>query len=290
MEQALSASRAEVERCKTALTRHEKEDNDLRIAVQRLDNQVDELNDALEKDRVEDGRLETLKHSLEEAREGQKVNSNSLEESNTAMQAIMDRLRQIRRQLAEKDRNIEAQEEQVKIAENERANVEQQKRAALANKNAAFSRIEDFNQEKAQVEKNKEEVVNRIQSYIEQASIVSSRVPVGEGETPDSLDRKLDKLYKDLDRFDQQLVSITRLFIYCLTNLFVRMGASREEIAADMLKVDNAFKDAERQLNELEKIEQVDNDPLKHIFDFFARIRTLTPSLLDLQTYNQLST
>lgn len=68
------------------------------------------------------------------------------------------------------------------------------------------------------------------------------------------------------------------------------MGASREEIAADLLKVDNAFKDAERQLNELEKIEQVDSGPSEHISDFFTRIRALTPGLLDLQTYNQLST
>lgn len=48
------------------------------------------------------------------------------------------------------------------------------------------------------------------------------------------------------------------------------MGASREEIAADLLKVDNAFKDAERQFNELEKIEQVDNDPLEHISVLFS--------------------
>lgn len=229
MEQALSASRAEVERCKTALTRHEKEENDLRIAVQRLDNQVDELKDALEKDRVEDGRLETLKQTLEGSNDEHRVFSNSLEESNTAMQAIMEKLKQIRRQITEKDRNIKAQEEQVKIAENERANVEQQKRTALANKNAAFSQIEDFNQEKAQMERNKAELVDRIQSYIEQASIVSPRVPIGEGETPDSLDRKLEKLYKDLDRFDQQLVSVARLLIYPRLTFFSLLGWERRE-------------------------------------------------------------
>lgn len=229
MEQALSASRAEVERCKAALTRHGKEEDDLRIAMQRLDNQVDELRDALERDHVEDGRLETLKQTLEGSQGEHKVSSNSLEESNTAMQAIMEKLRQIRRQLAEKDRNIKAQEEQVKIAENERANVEQQKRAALANKNAAFSQIEGFNQEKAQVERNKAEVVDRIQSYIEQASIVSPRVPVGEGETPDSLDRKLEKLYKDLDRFDRQLVPIARLLIYRRLTFCFLLGWERRE-------------------------------------------------------------
>ncbi|CRG83271.1 hypothetical protein PISL3812_00622 [Talaromyces islandicus] len=246
MEKAVSASRAELERCKMAETRYRKEEDNLKIAVQRLDDEVDELTDALERDRVEDGRLEALKQSLEETQQEKQVSSNSLEESNTAMQAIMNRLKQLRRQVAEKDRNTNAQEEQVKIAENERLNVEQQRRAALANKNAALAQIEDFNQEKAQVERKKEEIVDRIQSYIEQASIVSPRVPVDEGETPDSLDRKLDKLYKDLDRFDQQ------------------MGASREEIAADLLKVDNAFKDAERQLNELEKIEQI----FKHTINY----------------------
>jgi chromosome segregation ATPase len=213
MEKALSASRAELERCKMAEAAHRKEENNLRIAAQRLEDQVDELTDALERERPEDGRLETLKQSLEETEEEKKVSSNSLEESNTAMQAIMNRLKQLRRQVAEKDRNINAQEEQVKIAENERRNVEQQRRAALANKNAAFAQIEDFNQEKAQVERKRDEIVDRIQSYIEQASIVSPRVPVDEGETPDSLDRKLDKLYKDLDRFDQQLVFITYLFL-----------------------------------------------------------------------------
>lgn len=221
MEKAVSASRAELERCKMAETAHKKEENNLRIAVQRLDDQVDELTDALEKDSVEDGRLEALKQSLKETQLEKEVSSNSLEESNTAMQAIMTRLRQLRREVAEKDRNINAQQEQVKIAENERLNVEQQRRAALANKNAAFSQIDEFKQEKAEVENKLGEIIDRIHNYIEQASIVSPRVPVGEGETPDSLDRKLEKLYKDLDRFDQQSVFIPclltchRLTLFC---------------------------------------------------------------------------
>ncbi|KAH8688881.1 P-loop containing nucleoside triphosphate hydrolase protein [Talaromyces proteolyticus] len=110
---------------------------------------------------------------------------------------------------------------------------------AIRKKKAVFSRIEELKLDKARVCKDQEEMEERIVSYSEQASIVSPRVPVDPGQTPDSLDRKLEKLYKELDRFDQQ------------------MGASREEIAAELLRADNAFKNAERQLNELEKIEQI---------------------------------
>lgn len=213
MQQAVSASRAEVERCRTALSRYEAEENNLKIAAQRLDNQVEEITHALEKDNVEDGRMEALKRTLEEAREEEKVSSNSLEESEEAMRAIMNKLRETRRQLNDKDRSIKAQEEQVTIAENERSNVEQQRQTALANKNAAYSQIEEFNQEKTQQQRHKDVVVKIIQDYTEQASMVSPRIPVDEGETTDSLDRKLEKLSNDLTRFERQLVSSARLLI-----------------------------------------------------------------------------
>ena len=52
----------------------------------------------------------------------------------------------------------------------------------------------------------REQVAARIVEYNEKASLVSSRVSVDEGETAESLDRKLDRLIRDLERYSSEYV------------------------------------------------------------------------------------
>ncbi|KAL2003571.1 hypothetical protein VTN02DRAFT_3237 [Thermoascus thermophilus] len=239
LEQRLRAARSHLESCKQALVRHGNREKELQIAVQRIDDQVEELKDALEKESAEDGRLDVLKATLQEAEEEKRLNEGSYADGVNAMDAIMERLKKTKREMAAKDNQIATLEEQVRVARSEESKVIDKRRKALGNKNAAVGRVEEAKQEKARIEHKRERMVARILDYNEKASMVSPRVPVPEGETPSSLDKKLDRLHRDLQRFDEQ------------------MGASRDQIAAEAMDANNAYERAKRQITELQTLSQI---------------------------------
>lgn len=199
-----TSTQAELQRHKAALTEHKTKENELRIEQQRLSDAADALEDALEKDQVVDGKLETLQNTLKEREEERKLAVNSLDDAKAALDTMKERLLKQRRVISAKDAEVKPLEENVRIAESERLKVDEQRRAVLNEKNQAYERVKDLHQERDARIGNSEEMNTRVTNYIEQASIVSPRVPVDEGETADSLDKKLDKLSKDLDRYDQQ--------------------------------------------------------------------------------------
>ncbi|EEA19748.1 Structural maintenance of chromosomes protein 6 [Talaromyces marneffei ATCC 18224] len=233
-----TASQAELQRRMLALTEHKTKENELRIEQQRLSDAADALEDALEKDQVVDGKLETLQNTLKEREGEQKLAVNSLDDAKAALDSMREKLLKQRKAISAKDAEIKPLEDNVAIAESERLKVETQRRAVLNEKNHAYERVTDLKQERDARIGNKEEMNTRVTNYIEQASLVSPRVPVDEGETADSLDKKLEKLSKDLDRYDQQ------------------MGATREEIAGDLLNASKAVKAAETSYQSTERLEK----------------------------------
>lgn len=116
----------------------------------------------------------------------------------------MERLKKTKREMAAKDNQIATLEEQVRVARSEESKVIDKRRKALGDKNAGVGRVDNAKQERARIEHKLEQTVARILDYNEKASMVSPRVPVPEGETPSSLDKKLDRLHRDLQRFDEQ--------------------------------------------------------------------------------------
>lgn len=199
-----TASQAELQRCKAALTEHKAKENELRIEQQRLSDAADALEDALEKDQVVDGKLETLQNTLREREEEQKLAINSLDDAKAALDTMKDKMLRQRKAMAAKEAEIKPLQQNVNIAESECLKVDEHRRAVLNEKNQAYERVKDLQQERDARIGNREEMNTRVANYIEQASIVSPRVPVDEGETADSLDKKLDRLSRDLDRYDQQ--------------------------------------------------------------------------------------
>lgn len=204
LQSKLTASQVELQRHKAALTEHKRKENELRIEQQRLSDAADALEDALEKDQVIDGKLETLQKTLKEREEELKLAVNSQDDAKAAIDSNREKMLRQRKAISAKEAEIKPLEANVRIAESERLKVDEHRRAVLNEKNQAYERVKDLQQERDARMGNREEMNTRVANYIEQASIVSPRVSVDEGETADSLDKKLDKLSRDLDRYDQQ--------------------------------------------------------------------------------------
>ncbi|PLB51753.1 DNA repair protein Rad18 [Aspergillus steynii IBT 23096] len=239
LDQNLRLARAQVESCRQARTRHERKTNDLRVSMQQKEDLVEELSGALDREAVEDGHLDVLRATLEEAEEEERLNSGSLQDSISAMKTMMTELKAIQQQLAAKDADILALKEQVRVAQSEELLGTEKRRSIISDKNAALDRIQELKRESESISQEREEVAARILDYSEKANLVSPRVAISEGETPDSLDKKLDKLYKDVQRYNEQL------------------GASRDEIASEAERTAADHERALRQVREFKLLANV---------------------------------
>ncbi len=123
-----------------------------------------------------------------------------------------------------------------KRAEAEAQKLSKKRATALGEKNAAIGRIDDAKQDRASLERKRQEMDAKIENWTQQATAVSPRVNIDEGETEVSLRKKYDKLERDLNRYQQQI------------------GASREVIAADAVRTEAAYQNARRQVKELETL------------------------------------
>lgn len=204
LEQQLRSARSHLETCKQQKVRHERESNSLRVAMQRKEDHVDALTEAFDKDNVEDGQMDLLRTTLKEAEEEKQLNENSLKDSADAMDDMMKRLKAIKQELAAKDANIAALQEELRVAQSEELMVSDKRRKIFSQKNQAIEQIRSLNEHKDKISREKGETSTRIVEFIEKASLVSPRVAIDEGETAASLDKKLERLHKDIERCNQQ--------------------------------------------------------------------------------------
>lgn len=104
------------------------------------------------------------------------------------------------------DSELADMEAKIKKTEARALKLSHKRQTSLLEKNSAFQKIDDAKLEKTRAESKRESQANRVNEFVEQARKVSERVPVDPGETPGSLDKKLDKLTNDLDRFNREWV------------------------------------------------------------------------------------
>jgi DNA repair exonuclease SbcCD ATPase subunit len=271
LEQEMVSARSRAEACKQAYLRHGRREKELQISMQRKEDHVEELRDALDKENAEDGRIDALYSALKEAEDEKQLNEGSYKDSETAMAAIMQTLKEIRRELSSKDSELGTLQQKLRVAESEHTLVNSKKSKVLSDKNAAIANIEKDKQERATIHGKREQVAARIVEYNEKASLVSSRVSVDEGETAESLDRKLDRLIRDLERYSSEYVfsPCASCFVVIWSNYQnSRLGASREEIAAEAGRTEAAYLRATKQVQELSTLAQVSSIVLFTVLEF----------------------
>ncbi|EHA20131.1 hypothetical protein ASPNIDRAFT_209198 [Aspergillus niger ATCC 1015] len=229
-EQGLRSAQSRLETCKQARLRHERRSNELRIAAQRMEDRVEELIDALDREAPEDGRLDGLRTALQEAEEEKHLNEGSLKDATDAMEAMMKTLKAIKQELAAKDAEIAIVQEELKVVQDAERKADEERRKRINDKNAAAERIEDRKRDRDRIKDKREEIAARILDFSEKANIICDRVAIEEGETAASLDRKLERLHNDIKRYEQQL------------------GASRDELLAEVTKASEAYDRALKQV------------------------------------------
>ncbi|KAI1932548.1 Structural maintenance of chromosomes protein 6 [Ophidiomyces ophidiicola] len=232
-------ARSNLEKCRQAFARHERRQRDLQIEAQKADDLVEELKDAMEMERVEDGRLDGLKHGLAESEEEKRIAAASYEDGVIAHDAAVVELKKMKKELAAKDAEIASAEHELLNYRNNKTRAEDEQRRVLSEMNVALVQVNAAGRNVEKTTQKQNEAASRVIKFTKQAEIISSlRVVVDEGETSNSLDEKLQKLKHDLQRYDTE------------------MGASREDIAAAAAEAEAKYELSRAQITDFSDLAQ----------------------------------
>ncbi|KAL2056405.1 hypothetical protein ABVK25_003428 [Lepraria finkii] len=225
--------------CEQAIVKHKRIAIQRKIEMQQTQNVVEELQDALDNDRVEEGRLEALKEQLEDAKEDKITHESSYGESVVAKDKNNESLRKTRDEMASMDTQIEEAESKVLKAESKATRCANQRQAALRDMNTAFENVNASKEERETITEEREEHLGVVENFINQANEFCPRVPVEHGETGDSIDRKLAKLNKDLKEAEK------------------RVGGTRAELTIAAANAAEALDHAETEVKSIEELAQL---------------------------------
>ena len=243
--------------CEQAIIKHKKVGMQRKIEMQQAQTVVEELQDALDNDRVEEGRLEALKEQLEDAKEDKRTHESSYGESVVAKDKNNESLRTNRDEMATKDAQIKEAEAKVLKAESKAAKCANQRQAELRDMNTAFESVQAANAESDKIAREHEQQVAYVDDFTKQANECCPRVPVEQGETGDSIERKLAKLEKDLTEADKRYALIDHLNTHDPSNAGNRVGGNRAELTLAAAKAVEALEQAEAEVKSIEELTQV---------------------------------
>ncbi|KAI4111346.1 MAG: hypothetical protein LQ339_000545 [Xanthoria mediterranea] len=206
-----------------AITRHKRDSRELRIELQRLEADVEGLQDALESDSLEEGRLDALKEGLQEAKEELVTHQASFSDSVVAIDKAKDVLRVCREEMTAIDNEVAEIQAKVRKAENKKQKSSERRDAALRKKNAAFADLEDLQKTKERGERQREDCDSTVTVWTEQANKIHPRVEVE----------------ADLQKWE------------------TRLGGNRQQIAEAAARKIREFQRAKKQVEDIERLAQL---------------------------------
>lgn len=204
LEQSLRQKQSAVRLCQDVIGAHNREASALLITMQRIEASIEELQDALDHDAVEEGRLDVLKESLKEAQEEKTTHEGSYEESVVTLDKIKEEMRISRDAMSALDLKIAEANAKLKKAENRALKASTSRSTALHAKNAVIESVQAFQDARKRTLMWRDEKITQVKDFTLQASEICPRVEVDPGETGESLDKKLEKLHSDLKKYEEK--------------------------------------------------------------------------------------
>lgn len=223
LENTFHAAQSVLERANQALTRHGREEHQLRVNCQKAEDEREALRDAIEEDSVGNGKLITLQEGLHEQEEAKKMDEGQYQDAVEAKERKKIELSAAKKELTNFDNQIDRLQAQADKKQAEAQRISKRRAACLTEKNAAIGRIEDGQRDQQSYQVQLEDHETALQRCAEEAAQVSPRVEVPPRETHATLNAKYEKLSHDLQRSERHL-------------------GSREEIARRAAETEEAYR------------------------------------------------
>ena len=204
LEHRLKMTRSQMTQCEQAVVRHEKAAARLLVESQQAHSVVDELQDALDRDALEEGRLEALKEQLRELEGEKETHESSYQESVMEKDKMFKALKATKDQMADLDKAIDEADAKILKAEHKATQRANTRETALREKNAAFERVEQAEQNRQKTGDERDRQAATVETFIGEANKVSQRVSIERGETCENLEGKMKKMRADLAKSEKR--------------------------------------------------------------------------------------
>ncbi|OCL01941.1 putative DNA repair protein Rad18 [Glonium stellatum] len=208
------------QKCDQAIHRHRRQSKDLRLRHQRAEELAEQLKDELEAETPQAGQIDALERLLREAEEGKQISENA--RLKKQLEALQAEVKETKARINKADGKVRA--------------LVEKRQAKLFEKNAAFECIQDAKLDKARHQQIREEQVAKIDEYVQMASQISARVPVDANESYESLEKKYEKLGRDLRNGEREL------------------GGTQEELSAACIDARYHYKKAVNEVKHLDDL------------------------------------
>lgn len=193
-----------VQQCQYAIKNQRKEIRRLESERQKAEDVFEALQNGIERDSNRIGRLDSFNSGLRELEEERDINKGSYDDSVNALDNVKQDIENTKTRLISTQKGIVACQERVKNLETELSRCRERRQRALGNKNAIDSELATFETRKLEAEQEQTKYTERILDFCEKAKLVSKRLPVPPDDSAASLNKKLERLMRDITRSEQQ--------------------------------------------------------------------------------------
>ncbi len=219
-------------RARQAKTRYEREAKSIREQRQTCEDRIERLQGELDADAANDtGALDELHAQYNEAEQNLQAANDTMMDSINALDKSGEENSLIKQQLDAATKEVEEAQARLTKAQKRLDDKDTQRVLALRKKNEALEMVELAQQDKSALEEQRVEQKAIVDEYESEASKVCRRITVDPGNTVEALDKKLEKLEEEHQRYQNSI------------------GGSREEIVKAFTAAHKAFANAQRKLS-----------------------------------------
>jgi chromosome segregation ATPase len=190
--------------CEAAVTNHKKNFKTLTDRSQRAEARVEDLENEMEQDNGAENKVQGLESDLKEAEGDLKLYEETLGNFMLAIEEANKTSHQRKREVDALKLRAEEHEHKLNKAKDKVRNGSHIRELALRDKNAHIELIEEAKSEASRAERKRDMEAERVEQWISQASLVSLRVNIPEGKTPEDLDSEFHALKNQIKEFERR--------------------------------------------------------------------------------------
>nr|POE64878.1 structural maintenance of chromosomes protein 6 [Quercus suber] len=246
-EQHHKAATDQVKAAKQALERHKRVKGDLIVKVQRADDAIDELQNVIESNQPQDGKLQELRRLRGESQEECDHTSASYRDWIDAKDKLDDAAKPLKAAMDETSGDLELAIARADKKELRMSQLNEVRETALRKKNEALAKVETAKKEVQERVHAAEQLRQTItEEFIPAAQQICARVEVAAGMTPNILDKRLEKFETDLRHQERQA------------------GGTEEELTLAWQEAKSRYLDSVAQTEEMEKFQKLQKESLNY--------------------------
>jgi len=203
-ERRVREAQAATKRANQAIVRFNREQSDVRVAVQRAQTRVETLEDKINGYNVDAGTLDSLTELLREAQETEAQHSATYQDAIVEKDRINEAQKAAKIELDAATKELEEAEAKMKKAEARIAKAQSERQKALHEKNEAIKFVEVAKEKKEEAGAACTLMRETVEEFTSMATEICARVEVEPGVTCDVIDGRISKLEKEQQRAEER--------------------------------------------------------------------------------------